>query len=216
MEHICLDYSDFFTLTDARNINYQHTETDEKYTIFLVDGPQITYETEVWKTGNIPEGVDEDQNTTNLTDWITTRLADSNKPVSIKIDPIAASTVQFEGDGMLIEGVAGESVATDFQMTSSKILTGAWWKTKNSYWGDYITMQIVDVDNILGFGAGTILNQFIKKWYMIDELVMSERANGSLLPAGLYIRIIYTSVHPSPIGAANPEAFVNFFMSNKV
>lgn len=63
---------------------------------------------------------------------------------------------------------------------------------------DKLTFQVVDKDNVFGYGAGVVLDEFIKDFYV--------PATGSLevalaYPAriytGLYLRLKYTSTHAS-------------------
>lgn len=62
----------------------------------------------------------------------------------------------------------------------------------NENFGDTITLQVVDKDNVLGFGAGTVLDEFGCGWQVNPggEVIRLYKAK---LITGLYIRIKYTS-----------------------
>lgn len=63
---------------------------------------------------------------------------------------------------------------------------------------DKVTFQVVDKDNILGFGAGTILDEFISNFYIPQDGNLEVRlAYPARIIAGLYIRLKYTSTHVS-------------------
>ena len=65
--------------------------------------------------------------------------------------------------------------------------------------GDWIEVQVVDKDNLLGFGADTILGWVIRKWILAGgaenheinppkyDFLSSKRK----IPAGIYLRIVY-------------------------
>jgi len=63
--------------------------------------------------------------------------------------------------------------------------------------GDFVSCQVVDVDNILGLGAGIMLKQFVTEWYLAPgERVAWDFSSSypAKLFTGLYVRVIYTSV----------------------
>lgn len=65
--------------------------------------------------------------------------------------------------------------------------------------GDWIEVQVVDKDNILGYGAGLVLGWVIRKWILVGgseyheinppkyDFLSSKRK----IPAGIYVRVIY-------------------------
>jgi hypothetical protein len=67
-------------------------------------------------------------------------------------------------------------------------------------WGSHFTVQIVDVDNVLGAGAGYVAEEFITQYYVVEGATtqLSKEFNyPALIPAGLYIRLLYTNTHAS-------------------
>ena len=59
--------------------------------------------------------------------------------------------------------------------------------------GDYMKFQIVDVDNILGYGAGFVADEFGDDWGVMPNTPTTIRLYKAKLIPGLYIRIKYTS-----------------------
>lgn len=102
----------------------------------------------------------------------------------------------FLGDAT--SGTASHGVTTniDYKITGKYMLYGAEMLYTNAANGDYVTLQIVDKDNVLGYGAGFVVNEWVKKWYVpfsenrwkVTSEVTSE------IPQNLYARLIYTSV----------------------
>lgn len=64
--------------------------------------------------------------------------------------------------------------------------------------GDYIEVEMVDVDNLLGYGAGLVLAKFAETIYVypnqIFECVCSD---AKTLPPGIYVRFSYYSYDPN-------------------
>ena len=73
-------------------------------------------------------------------------------------------------------------------------MDGIQYKAKDGVEGDKLTFQVVDKDNLLGYGAGFVLDEFGKDWPVVpDEKDVIRLYKAKLLP-GFYIRMIYTSV----------------------
>lgn len=59
--------------------------------------------------------------------------------------------------------------------------------------GDKVIFQVVDVDNILGYGAGVVLDEFANVYAMEGVSIIKEYV-ASLIP-NLYVRIKYVNTH---------------------
>ena len=114
-----------------------------------------------------------------------------------KVNMFASDNVRFDGKGIIGTVTAGTTGNIDLVMTDDCFLTGGILRTKNSYFGDYANMQVVDKDNMLGYGANVVLNQFVTKWYMrsdAQEQFETSLPYPSKVLGGLYLRIVYVSV----------------------
>ena len=106
----------------------------------------------------------------------------------------------YSEDGMTGTATKNTTTDLDFKITgASEYVQGGQILFQNAAWGDYITAQVVDVDNVLGYGAGTVLNTYIKKRYIHPDLKKSELEvpYAGLVPQNTYLRIKYTSVGTS-------------------
>lgn len=113
--------------------------------------------------------------------------------------------LRFRGKG--ITGVADPLTNSniDYKLTADRYLNGCQLIIKTANWGDYVKFQVVDVDNILGYGAGTVLDQFGDTWYLSS----AEQNQGvfkieypAKIVVNLYIRIVYTNTGALPVNVA--------------
>jgi hypothetical protein len=110
-----------------------------------------------------------------------------------------ASTANFRFRGYGMSGTATKNTTTniDYKLLEQRYLNGCMLIIKNQVFGDKVKFQVVDVDNILGLGANTVLDEFGTDWYVSED---SQDQGMITIPypakivAGLYIRIVYNSV----------------------
>ena len=117
---------------------------------------------------------------------------------------------RFRGQGFSDVVLAGEEKNIDFRMDSDKYVNGVQIMLNGHVTGDHAHFQIIDVDNILGYGAGFVLDEFANTWYFSG----SEDSQGQFIldyPAkilqGLYIRLKYQST-----GQNDVKVFCNTFL----
>lgn len=106
----------------------------------------------------------------------------------------------------------------DCAIPDDYIISGAQMILKNHVWGDKINVQVVDKDNVLGFGADTVLSQYVSDWF-IDNSIQSQGVvrspdilSGGLPVNGLYIRFIYVSIGT----ALDVDVLINFYFYEDV
>lgn len=120
---------------------------------------------------------------------------------------MTADTCKFRGQGFEFTATAGTSTDHDYKFTEARLLEVPIILAKDHAWGDYIRFQVVDVDNILGYGAGVVLDEFASTWYLDHTTCTQARPDvwySAEVIANLYIRVKYTSV-----GATNVEVKIN-------
>jgi len=101
-------------------------------------------------------------------------------------DPLAV-------DGYIFTAAATSTTNHDFQFTEDSWLFGGIMFSDNFSPGDWVKQQIVDVDNLLGLGAGFVVKQFVNKWYILPGQNDVRVAIPSEIPGGMYLRIVYTA-----------------------
>lgn len=102
---------------------------------------------------------------------------------------------------------AGTTVDLDHQMTQlayqgvnkKSYFDGVQYYAKDAEVGDYVQFQVVDVDNVLGYGAGFVVEEFGDTWYVGPDALEDIRLFKSAYVAGLYIRVKYTSTGTSAV-----------------
>lgn len=89
------------------------------------------------------------------------------------------------------DAVSGQNV--------DSIFMGVQYYAKGMNHGDSITFQATDEDNILGYGAGTVLDEFASNLNPMPYGVEIECYQASLIP-GLYIKVIYNNNGANDVG----------------
>lgn len=89
----------------------------------------------------------------------------------------------------------------DMKVPFSVRLQGGYYWCKGPNLGDTVTLQVVDVDDVLGGGAGVVVSEYVVNmplapWDHQQEL---ESATAGLVPAGLYLRVVYSNVGIDPV-----------------
>jgi hypothetical protein len=121
-------------------------------------------------------------------------MANTVNPLTV--DPIAGSTVILDGDAVSGSIPKGSAVDIDFgPIGEQRLLKGGHLITDKSVMGDWVKFQVIDIDDVLGQGAGFVVATFIKKWFVPPTgMIQFETPQASKIFAGLYIRCTYTSV----------------------
>ena len=119
-----------------------------------------------------------------------------------RVDIFASDNVNSNNHGIKGTAIAGQITNIELKMLDDNFITGGTLSTLNSQFGDFINLQVVDIDNILGLGANTILGQYCTSWYLRDD--SQEQFNESTnypakILAGLYLRLVYHSFGSSDI-----------------
>lgn len=129
--------------------------------------------------------------------------------------------MSLENDIYILNLVAHSFTATKDAITTSDLkitdsnqyLHSGELFTKDGAYGDWIEVQIIDIDNVLGYGVNTILRQYIKKFFINPTGNLEVRSPYiGKTPTDVYIRIIYHSVGL----VLDPKVYVNLFFHTKV
>jgi hypothetical protein len=107
---------------------------------------------------------------------------------------------------------AGQSNSILLLMTEDVYIDGGMIYAENGKVGDWIKAEVVDVDNMYGFGANTVLYTYIEKWFIIpnDKTIIQTPYSGKI-SAGMYLKITYTST-----GDTDVSIFGNYRLHRRV
>lgn len=132
-----------------------------------------------------------------------------SQPVIRKIADADADKCNFKGFGISGTAIAGQSTNIDYKLTEERLVYAGQAILKNHVFGDSIKFQVVDVDNILGLGAGLVLGEYMAGWLVADDTQAQPIVHVDFptrISADLYFRIVYTSM-----GANAVSVGVNIF-----
>jgi len=133
-------------------------------------------------------------------------FVDADGTPLIRSKPLAnTDNLLFRGQG--IKGTAlkatmdGETLVPtvtdlDWVVPEDRLINGTRVMLQNQHFNDFAQLMIYDLDNVLGFGAGVLLNQFAMDWNFVSD---QEDQGLFILPyparlfAGLYVRFRYTA-----------------------
>jgi hypothetical protein len=213
---IQLSYSDFKTTVLGKNLTWQYTADTDHYNIFAVDSG-VNYSTIIYLPGAAvgPE-IDMTAEASNQSDFETNYKPYANQPIAQALFPFAVGTVRFAGDSAAIAFIAPGSLSFNMDYRVDPTLyprglyiTGGELVLFNSAFGDYISAQVVDNDNVLGDGAGLVLDTYINRWY--TQVPINDKSTttmeietnyAALIYPGLYLRLSYTSTGGVTVGVA--------------
>lgn len=120
---------------------------------------------------------------------------------------------RFRGRGYSFAAPAGVVSAHDFKISEARSVNGMIPIIYDGAKGDSIGVYVVDVDNILKYGAGRVLDGFVEKWFIDhsrcqqEPIILPYKAN---ILAGLYFRLVYDSK-----GTADVSGFLNIMLHSK-
>lgn len=111
-----------------------------------------------------------------------------------KID-IRNSDFDFLADGVRATATKNSSTIIDYKLIDANAyISGGLILSKNAEFGDYFKIEIIDKDNVLGYGANLVLQTYIRKWYIDpDHHTELEVPYAGKPPLNTYLRLTYTS-----------------------
>lgn len=192
MHTIELSWSDFKQTLDNQALNFQYFDFNNTYHIYTSNGP-VTVLCKIYKDSG-----------TDQTDFEDNYKANGNKPLKARVEaePANISLTHYIASDVVTVN-AGDEETIDIEIAqqdseTQQILYGGALHTQNADFGDYVKFQIVDVNNVLGYGAGLVLKQYITKAYLNNNGTFEDYDEaGAYLPVGLFLRCIYKSVAAS-------------------
>lgn len=185
-----MSYSDFIDLASVKNGMIQYSAISDGYDLFFEEGT-IIYSCRITDSADV-------------SDFESNHKSAANKPIVPKASdttPYVRVTEKTVGKMMQLYGLEFTAVAndtTDYEVKWTKDIefVGATARCNRSEFGDKVQMQIVDVDNILGYGAGFVVTEFGKNvpGKMIESKCDAQTTTAATVMTGLYVRIRYENV----------------------
>jgi hypothetical protein len=79
----------------------------------------------------------------------------------------------------------------DERLSQSVRLQGGTYWARGAAIGDRVSLSVIDIDNVLGAGAGTVLATYVSRAPLApwDHVVEFTAPTAGLVPAGLYLRV---------------------------
>lgn len=103
---------------------------------------------------------------------------------------------RFRGSSMSGEVAANSTGDIEYEMPAERFINGGRLLIDNIGENDKMTFQVVDKNNILGYGAGVVLDEFIKDYFVPSAGNLEVRLDyPAKIVAGLFLRLKYTSTH---------------------
>lgn len=106
--------------------------------------------------------------------------------------------------GTKFESSLSGTTVHDIKINDDMIIDGAVIIVIGSALGDKITCQVVDKDNVMGYGVNVILGQYVTDWYLNPSATFQlnyESEYPAKIYAGLYLRTVYSAIGTGSIAA---------------
>lgn len=190
------------TALTKKQLNPQFTDKGDTYSVWANDGND-TLLISLPKT--LPDQQDASGETTipnpDAQDFERTVMPNCNLSVGTTIGPFAKPTHRFDGKTVIGAPQPGPPTNIDMKVVGAagRTLNGGRLIAYDSARKDTVTFQIVDVDDILGYGPGTVLDEFMT-WGVFVSFPMELSLPYSVdIPEGLYIRCVYQATGILPV-----------------
>lgn len=133
--------------------------------------------------------------------FATGKVSDEGIPLYAPSPYAYSETDKARFKGFLYSAPAGATTNFDYKLDQEVRLRGGHYWAKTPSVGDTVSFQVVDVDDILGGGPGTVVTEYVTNlplapWDHQRELLSPTAA---IVPAGLYLRVIYVNAGASAV-----------------
>ena len=182
-----LEWSQLKIILPTSSLTLHYIEYSDKYRITAYNSTIPLIECDLYK-------IHED-----CLDFETNFKSLCNKPLTSKSYPFSdTGGFRFRGASFIGSVPSNTTQDLDFLVVQERWINGGRAIVNNIGPEDKLTFQIVDKDNVIGLGAGTVLDEFICEYYVpTNGSLEVSLAYPARIPAGLYIRLKYTSTHAS-------------------
>lgn len=198
---VCPSWANFkATCVTQKNLNLQYQDSGDSYYIIGPDANDTSWTVSVPKLIPDPNNVGSFITNPDATDFLTNVAPTCNFAVGTRPYAFSTSDFEFKGDSVSVTVPKGTTANLNYKFTHTPgtYINGGQLLTSGAAIGDYIIANIVDIDNILGAGAGYVVNSYITKWFVDPASAMViQTPYAAKVPGGLYLQIAYVSVGSS-------------------
>lgn len=178
----------FKKFVNDRDISIQYIELPTQYTLRAFDG-YFYVESKLIK-GSLDSSDFEDH---------YKNLPKTNKPVIQRVSlTLADDKLSLCTDAIAFSATANQTSIYDYKFTQSYLVRGVTFFSNDATLGDYIIVQLVDKDGILGQGSNYVIKTIVNKAYVSSTnnsgpLKFEDISAAELPIPNLYLRISYTN-----------------------
>lgn len=183
-----------------KNLNLQYVEFDDRYDIFGPDANNINWSIEIPKFISDLKADGQTIDNPDALDFVRNILPACNFAIGTRLYPFSTSDMQFAGQGFV--AIFGRALLTPtqtdflFQLNDGFYLNGGEYWTVGSSSGDTLQVDVVDHDNVLGYGPDTILvnPSYLTAWNILSTNNVKnlfQSVYAAKPPIGVYLRFRY-------------------------
>lgn len=134
-------------------------------------------------------------------------MPSGTKYQAYRTDELASNNVHLNCQGFSSSVTAGTSTNIDYVLTDDCEITGLNLIIDKAIYGDYLHLQVIDVDGVFSGVPGYILNQFATNWYVSPTMNIEIQ---SQYPAKLYTGMTLRAVFISTGNTDNVFIALNY------
>lgn len=192
-----VDWTVFKSFVDSKKIFVQCLENNQIYELIAIDGSFVLNCTLDRLNANADTTEFESTYKANCNKSIVARDA-SGRQISTSSAFSDTSGFRFRGSSFKENCLTGVTTPIDYLIEQERYINGGFLIVDNIGLDDKISFQVVDKDNILGFGTEVVLDEFITDYYIPNDGKLEVKLDyPAKIMAGLYVRLLYSSTHAS-------------------
>jgi hypothetical protein len=183
------DWATLKSFVQARGLSIQYITTPDTYYLWAIDGTAEVY-SQISIVSPTPSGSDQADFETNF------MPAGNSSPRGNVVQVLGKDSLVLCPFGVSFNAPASQTTTYSYALTSAVYLRGGILFASPGTLGDQLTVQIVDVNNILGAGANYVVATYVNGWYVMPGIPnqIEDVSVSSEIPAGLYVNFLYTNV----------------------
>jgi hypothetical protein len=177
---------------------YKWTDLGEEYVVIAADGSAFYKHVQFKKTDETAKS-DFEENYKNARKTVE-KKADDGVTVVAPLPYAYSPNEKTRFQGHMCTCAPGTTTHT-LELNSKIRLQGGTYWVKNPSAGDYVSLAVVDIDNVLQKGHNVQLSEYVKTHYVApwDHVGEFQASTTALLESGTYLKVTYTNVGNSSV-----------------